>query len=192
MVQPTGRHQKASCRGIYYELIRSRKDREPNMSKAATYSTSSADRSLALGRNVALVVGASLVIAICARISVPLPFTPVFLTLANFGVLAVGLLLGSKRGFAAAALYLSYGMAGLPVFATGGPGGVAQLLGPTGGFLIAYPVVAFIAGFIAECGTKSFTRSLLAATAAEVVLFASGISWLAVLTHTPILRAASF
>jgi biotin transport system substrate-specific component len=162
------------------------------MSKAATYSTSTADRSLALGRNVALVVGASLVIAICARISVPLPFTPVPLTLASFGVLAVGLLLGSKRGFAAAALYLSYGMAGLPVFATGGFGGVAQLLGPTGGFLAAYPVVAFIAGFIAERGTKSFTRSLLAATAAEVVLFASGISWLAVLTHTPILRAASF
>jgi biotin transport system substrate-specific component len=160
------------------------------MSKAATYSTSSADPSLALGRNVALVVGASLVIAICARISVPLPFTPVPLTLANFGVLAVGLLLGSKRGFAAAALYLSYGVAGLPVFAAGG--GAAHLLGPTGGYLIAYPVVAFIAGFIAERGTKSFTRSLLAATAAEVVLFASGISWLAVLTHTPILRAASF
>lgn len=160
------------------------------MSKAATYSTSSADRSLALGRNVALVVGASLVIAICARISVPLPFTPVPLTLANFGVLAVGLLLGSKRGFAAAALYLSYGMAGLPVFAAGG--GAAHLLGPTGGYLLAYPVVAFIAGFIAERGAKSFTRSLLAATAAEVVLFASGISWLAVLTHTPILRAASF
>ena len=162
------------------------------MSKAATYSTSSADRSLALGRNVALVIGASLVIAICARISVPLPFTPVPLTLANFGVLAVGLLLGSKRGFAAAALYLSYGMAGLPVFSPAGLGGVAQLLGPTGGYLIAYPVMAFIAGFIAERGTKSFTRSLLAATVAEVVLFASGISWLAVLTHTPILRAASF
>lgn len=160
------------------------------MLKAATYSTSSTDRSLALGRNVALVVGASLVIAICARISVPLPFTPVPLTLANFGVLAVGLLLGSKRGFAAAALYLSYGMAGLPVFAAGG--GAAHLLGPTGGFLIAYPVVAFIAGFIAERGTKSFTRSVVAATAAEVILFASGISWLAVLTHTPILRAASF
>jgi biotin transport system substrate-specific component len=66
------------------------------------------------------------------------------------------------------------------------------LLGPTGGYLIAYPVVAFIAGFIAERGKKSFTRSLLAATVAEVVLFASGISWLAVMTHTPILRAASF
>ena len=134
------------------------------MQKAATYSTTS-DRSAALSRNVALVIGASLVIAICARISVPLPFTPVPLTLANFGVLAVGLLLGSKRGFAAAALYLSYGMAGLPVFSTVGFGGIAQLLGPTGGYLWAYPVVAFIAGYIAERGTKSFTRSLVAATA---------------------------
>src|SRR3954447_9065616 len=159
------------------------------MSKAATYNTS-ADRSPAISRNVALVIGASLLIAICARITLPLPFTPVPLTLANFGVLAVGLLLGSKRGFAAAALYLSYGMAGLPVFAAGG--GAAHLLGPTGGYLIAYPVGAFIAGFIAERGTKSVTRSLLAATVAEVVLFASGISWLAVMTHTPILRAASF
>jgi len=161
------------------------------MSKAATYNIS-ADRSLALTGNVALIVGASLLIAICARISLPLPFTPVPLTLANFGVLAIGLLLGSKRGFAAAALYLSYGMAGLPVFSPAGPGGIAQLLGPTGGYLVAYPVVAFIAGYIAERGTKSFTRSLVAATAAEIVLFASGIAWLMVLTNTPFLRAASF
>ncbi len=161
------------------------------MSKAATYNPS-AVRSTALARNLALVVGASLLIAICARISLPLPFTPVPLTLANFGVLAVGLLLGSKRGFAAAALYLSYGMAGLPVFSPAGPGGIAQLLGPTGGFLVAYPVVAFIAGFIAERGTKSFTRSVLAAIAAEIVLFASGVAWLMVLTHTPFLKAASF
>jgi biotin transport system substrate-specific component len=128
------------------------------MQKAATYSTTS-DRSAALSRNVALVIGASLVIAICARISVPLPFTPVPLTLANFGVLAVGLLLGSKRGFAAAALYLSYGMAGLPVFSTVGFGGIAQLLGPTGGYLWAYPVVAFIAQQVSGCIRSCSPRS---------------------------------
>jgi biotin transport system substrate-specific component len=161
------------------------------MSKAATYNQT-ADRSSAITRNVALVIGASLLIAICARISLPLPFTPVPLTLANFGVLAIGLALGSKRGFAAAALYLSYGMDGLPVFSPAGPGGILQLLGPTGGYLIAYPVVAFIAGYIAERGVKSFTRSLLAAIVAEFVLFASGIAWLMVLTHTPFLKAASF
>lgn len=162
------------------------------MSKAATYSNSTADRSLALTRNIALVIGASLLIAICARISLPLPFTPIPLTLANFGVLAVGLVLGSRRGFAAAALYLSYGMAGLPVFSPAGLGGIAQLLGPTGGYLLAYPVVALVAGFIAERGAKSSTRALLASLVAEVVLFAAGVAWFAVLTRTQLLTAVSF
>src|SRR5579883_1263167 len=84
----------------------------------------------------ALVVGASLFVALCARVTIPLPFTPVPLTLQNCGVLIVGLLLGSRRGFAALALYLAEGAAGLPVFNPTGPGGIAQLLGPTGGFLM--------------------------------------------------------
>ena len=106
---------------------------------------------------------------------VPLPFTPVPLTLANFGVLLVGLTLGSKRGFAAAALYLAWGAMGLPVFASAGPGSFLQMLGPTGGYLWAYPVVAFLAGWIAERGTPGFTRNLIAAAvAAEVVLFVAG------------------
>src|SRR3984885_12924125 len=65
-------------------------------------------------RQVALVVGGSLLVALCARITVPLPFTPVPLTVQNFGVLLVGLLLGSRRGFAALALYLAEGAMGLP------------------------------------------------------------------------------
>ncbi|MGA1998956.1 MAG: biotin transporter BioY [Terriglobales bacterium] len=133
-------------------------------------------------RQVAMVVGASLLVALCARLSVPLPFTPVPLTLANFGVLVVGLLLGSKRGFAALALYLAQGAAGLPVFAVGA-GGIAQLLGPTGGYLLAYPLAAFIAGWIAERGAGKFGRFLVAALAAEVVIFAGGLAWLMVLTH---------
>lgn len=133
-------------------------------------------------RQVAIVVGASLLVALCARLSVPLPFTPVPLTLSNFGVLVVGLLLGSKRGFAALALYLAQGAAGLPVFAVGA-GGIAQLLGPTGGYLLAYPVAAFVAGWIAERGAGKFGRFLVAALAAEVVIFAGGLAWLMVLTH---------
>jgi len=133
-------------------------------------------------RQVAMVVGASLLVALCARLSVPLPFTPVPLTLANFGVLVVGLLLGSKRGFAALALYLAQGAAGLPVFAVGA-GGIAQLLGPTGGYLLAYPLAAFIAGWIAERGAGKFGRFLVAALAEEVVIFAGGLAWLMVLTH---------
>src|SRR5579884_1150227 len=103
-------------------------------------------------RNAALVVGASVLMAICGRLSVPLPFTPIPLTLANFGVLLIGLALGSRIGFAALVLYLAEGAVGLPVFSPAGPGGIAQLLGPTGGYLIAYPFVAFLAGWIAEHG----------------------------------------
>jgi len=64
-----------------------------------------------------------------------------------------------------------------------GPGGIAQLLGPTGGYLLAYPVAAFVAGWIAERGTSAFGRFAVAALGAEIVLFAGGISWLMVLTQ---------
>jgi biotin transport system substrate-specific component len=141
------------------------------------------EQSLGLLKQVVIVVCAAAVIAVCARLILPLPFTPVPLTLANFGVLLVGLTLGSKRGFAAAAVYLAWGAAGLPVFSTAGPGGLAQMFGPTAGYLWAYPVVAFIAGFIAEHGVPSFTRNLLGGITAEVVLFASGIAWLTIFTH---------
>ncbi len=136
-------------------------------------------------RQAAIVVGASLFVALCARVSVPLPFTPVPLTLQNFGVLAVGLLLGSRRGFAALALYLLEGAFGLPVFSPSLlGGGIAQLLGPTGGFLMAYPLVAFLAGWIYERTSARFVWAAVASVAAEVLLFASGLGWLAVLTHS--------
>jgi biotin transport system substrate-specific component len=132
----------------------------------------------------AWVVGGSLFVACCARFSLPLPFTPVPLTLANFGVLMVGLILGSRAGFAALALYLIEGVMGLPVFSPAGPGGLAQLFGPTGGFLLAYPWVAAVAGRIAESGKPTLARTTAAAILAEIVLFAAGISWLVILTHS--------
>jgi biotin transport system substrate-specific component len=135
-------------------------------------------------RQVALVVGASLFVALCARVTIPLPFTPVPLTVQNFGVLLVGLLLGSRRGFAALALYLAEGAIGMPVFSPVGVGGIAHLLGPTGGFLLAYPLVAWLAGYVMEHGRKSFARAALGGLLGEVVLFASGLAWLAVLTHS--------
>lgn len=139
-----------------------------------------------------LVVSASLLVALCARITVPLPFTPVPLTLQNFAVLLVGLTLGSRRGFAALALYLAEGACGLPVFNPTGLGGIAQLLGPTGGYLMAYPLVAFVSGWIAERGTKSFRRSAVAAAVGEVVLFAGGLAWLTVWTRGSWWQAAHF
>ena len=136
------------------------------------------------GRQVALIVGASLFVALCAHITIPLPFTPVPLTVQNFGVLLVGLLLGSRRGFAALALYLAEGAMGFPVFSPTGPGGIAQLLGPTGGFLLTYPLVAWLAGFVMERGRKTFARAAAAGFLGEVTLFIGGLSWLAILTHS--------
>src|SRR5436309_11932974 len=114
------------------------------MAKVATQALDRPSRSLEWMKQAGIVIGASLVVALCARVTVPLPFTPVPLTLQNLGVLLVGLLLGSRRGFAALALYLVEGASGLPVFNPAGLGGVAQILGPTGGFLMAYPLVAFV------------------------------------------------
>jgi biotin transport system substrate-specific component len=140
-------------------------------------------------KQAAIVIAASLFVALCARVTVPLPFTPVPLTLQNFGVLAVGLLLGSRRGFAALSLYLAEGAFGLPVFSPAILGsGITHLLGPTGGFLMVYPLVAFVAGWIYEKKSKRssnyFGWAALSAVAAEIVLFAGGLSWLAVLTHS--------
>src|ERR1700742_3976494 len=109
-----------------------------------------------------LVIGATAFVAACAHVSLPLPFTPVPLTLQNFAVLLVGMALGSRRGFAALALYLFEGACGLPVFSPTGPGGVLQLHGLTGGFLMAYPLVAGLAGWITERGKASFARAAFA------------------------------
>src|SRR5215472_2271089 len=111
------------------------------MAQAEVRTHAISEQWLSLAKQAGIVIGASAVIAVCARLVLPLPFTPVPLTLANFGVLLVGLGLGSKRGFAAAALYLAWGAMGLPVFSPAGAGGIAQLFGPTGGYLLAYPVV---------------------------------------------------
>ncbi len=160
------------------------------MSRATTQvfgqPTQAIGRGSEYAKQAAIVIAASLFVALCARVTVPLlPFTPVPLTLQNFGVLAVGLLLGSRRGFAALALYLVEGAFGLPVFSPAILGsGITHLLGPTGGFLMAYPLVAFIAGYIYEHTSGRFAWAAGSAVAAEVVLFASGLSWLAVFTHS--------
>ena len=154
------------------------------MTRPMTQALSPADRALTWAQQAALVVVASIFVALCARVTLPLPFTPVPLTMQNFGVLLVGLMLGRERGFAALALYLAEGLAGMPVFNPTGPGGLAQLLGPTGGYLFAYPFVAALAGWIMERGPRTFFRAVAAGVLAETLLFASGISWLVVFTHS--------
>lgn len=163
------------------------------MTKSAAQALSTPhERILEALRQMALLIGASVFIALCATkgsISL-LPLTPVPLTLQNFAVLLVGLLLGSRRGFAAMMLYLVGGIAGLPVF-NAGPGGIAQLFGVTGGFLLAYPFVAFLAGWMFERGNKTFARAAVAGIAAEALLFAGGIAWLYAFTHS-LAKAAYF
>src|SRR5256714_13869573 len=131
-----------------------------------------------------LVITGSLLVALCARISVPLPFSPVPVSLSNFGVLLVGLLLGGRLGCAALLLYLVEGSAGLPVFSNGSLG----LFGPTGGYLMAYPLVAFVAGALSR--NRSLLHALRASFCAELILFAAGISWLMLAFHTPLRLAA--
>jgi biotin transport system substrate-specific component len=154
------------------------------MSKLETHAIHLAqERTAEWAKQIAIVVGASLFVALCARVTVPLlPFTPVPLTLQNAGVILVGLLLGPRRGFAALALYLAEGAMGLPVFNPTGLGGTLQLFGPTGGFLMAYPLVAGLAGYLMEHGRKTFANAAVAGLLADVLLFVGGLSWLAILT----------
>jgi biotin transport system substrate-specific component len=132
-------------------------------------------------RTTLQVIAGSALIAICAHIALPLPWTPVPLTLQTFAVLLLGLLLGPAAGAAAAALYLLEGAVGLPVFSPAGPLGIAHLIGPTGGYLLAYPAAAWLTGWL---GTRTwFSRQLAAAILGSVVILLVGGLWLSVLTH---------
>lgn len=131
--------------------------------------------------NLLLVVGASALIAIAAQVSIPIPFTPVPLTLQPLAVLFIGVALGSTRAAAAATLYLLEGMSGLPVGA-GGNGGPLWLIGPTAGYLFSYPLAAWVAGFVSERGWgNGVARSLTGMLLALGVIYAGGWSWLAAL-----------
>lgn len=120
--------------------------------------------------------------AAAAQISFPLPFTQVPFTFQPLVVLVGGLLLGSRLGLASQILYLAAGVAGLPVFAASAtlPPGFFRLLGPTGGYLMAYPVAAFVVGALAERGfARRYASSVGAMLVGLVVIYASGTLWLA-------------
>ena len=131
-------------------------------------------------RDVLLIVGASLITAAAARIAVPLPWSPVPLTGQTFAVLLTGAALGSRRAVLAQALYLIEGAMGLPFFA-GGLGGPLVLAGPTGGFLVAFPLAAAVTGMCAEHGwDRRFGTMLASMLLGSAVILVSG---LAVLSH---------
>lgn len=131
---------------------------------------------------IAAGLAATAAVALAAHVSIPLWFTPVPLTLQPLAVLGVGLALGPVDGGVAMLAYLAEGAAGLPVFSPVGLGGIAQLLGPSGGYLMAYPLVAAIAGGLTrtlQTRTSRFAAALIACTLATVLLFVLGASWLA-------------
>jgi biotin transport system substrate-specific component len=135
-------------------------------------------------RWIASIVAGSVLVAICAHVSVPLFFTPVPMTLQPFAVLLLGLLLEPAAAFAALALYLLEGAAGLPVFTPQGPGGILQLMGPTGGYLMSYPFVAALVSFVyRKLRGRKFATGLVAAAAGDVLILASGATWMAIVTH---------
>src|SRR4051812_35172464 len=144
-------------------------------------------RQMAIAKDAGLVVGASLLMAVAAHVSIPLFFSPVPVTMQPLAMLLIAFFLGPRRAAASMVLYLCEGLSGLPVFSPAGPGGIAQLLGPTGGFLMATPFAAFVAGYISR--KKNIAFLVLAALSAEIVLFTFGASWFTVATHSTFAQA---
>lgn len=130
--------------------------------------------------NLMLILGASMIVAMAAQVAVPIPFSPVPLTLQPLAVLLIGAALGSTRGAAALVLYLLEGAGGLPVFAQG-HGGPVWLMSATAGYLFAYPLAAFVAGWFSERGWGNSTlRSITGMLLALGVIYAGGWSWLSI------------
>jgi biotin transport system substrate-specific component len=126
--------------------------------------------------------------AIAAQVSFHLPFTPVPATLQPMMVLVGAAALGPRLGASSQILYVLLGVAGLPVFAASPilPQGFGRLLGPTGGYLMAYPLAAFVTGMLAERGfDRRYFSSLAAMLAGMVVLFLGGVLWLAFFAAGP-------
>jgi biotin transport system substrate-specific component len=127
------------------------------------------------------IVGFALASAAAAQVAIPLPFTPVPMSLTPLVVVLSGLMLGPAAGAASMFLYLIAGAVGLPVFAPIGAPGIARFFGPTGGYLIAYPAAAFVAGALAR-RLPSLMGRWGAATVGMAVIFVGGIAQLTLLT----------
>jgi biotin transport system substrate-specific component len=132
-----------------------------------------------------MVLAGTLFVATCAHVAITLYFTPVPLTLQPFAVLVLGLLLGPRMAFATLAAYLAEGAVGLPVFAPGPAGlsGLAHLLGPTGGYLMAYPAAAALIAVLWRRSNRNFGWGLVSAAAGDALILATGAVWLGVWTH---------
>src|SRR5712664_1442053 len=133
-------------------------------------------------RQVGLVIGFSLLTALAAQIVIPIG--PIPITGQTFAVLLTGALLGSRLGAMAMIAYLVEGSSGLPFF-SGGHGGLLHLMGPTGGYLIAFPAAAFITGAFAEHGwDRRFLTAAAAMAVGSLVIMLSGWMWFSLVMRT--------
>jgi biotin transport system substrate-specific component len=133
---------------------------------------------------VGIVLAGSAFVAACAHVVLPLSFTPAPLTLQTFAVVLLGLLLTPRLAAGTMTAYLVEGALGLPVFSPlPAMPGMAHLLGPTGGYLLAYPAAAFLIAFVWRSTRGSFPAALGSAVAGNFLILGCGGLWLAILTH---------
>ncbi|MDL2329138.1 biotin transporter BioY [Desulfosarcina sp. OttesenSCG-928-A07] len=121
---------------------------------------------------------------------IAIPVGPVPIVLQNMFVLLAGLLLGSRWGLVSMGIYVLAGIMGLPVFA-GGTGGVGRFFGPTGGYLLTYPAVAYLVGFISEKGGHRVVTDVFAMMAGMALTYAVGVPWLAMVTGMSLTKAVA-
>jgi biotin transport system substrate-specific component len=157
----------------------------PRTNLAADAATRLSARPSAWLRSGGIALAGSAPVAVCAHVALPLYFTPVPLSLAPFAVLLLGLLLRPRLAAATLGAYLLEGALGLPVFAPTpvAPGGFAHLFGPTGGYLLSYPLAAALIAFLVRRTARGFVPAALSAAAGSLVILFCGAAWLAALTH---------
>ena len=137
-------------------------------------------KSKSLTTNIVIALSGSILLALLARLSIPVPFSPVPITGQTFGILFLGAVLGSRLGVLSVIAYILEGLVGLPVFA-GGTAGFLYLLGPTGGYLIGFIPAVYLVGYLSEkIWTNKFIATIITMIFGTSIIFIFGISWLAV------------
>ena len=134
-------------------------------------------------KNLILAAIFSAITIVFAQITIPIPFTPIPFTLSMVAVYLSGIILQKKYALYSMAIYILLGIIGLPVFGNFS-GGVGRILGPTGGYILSYPIMAFITGWILEkFGRKRWWTCTLALTAALLICYLFGSLWYAWIGH---------
>ncbi len=142
-------------------------------------------------RDLTLIAVFAAVTAVLAYVYIPLPFSPVPITGQTMGVMLAGALLGPKKGAMSQVVYLLLGVVGLPVFA-GGYGGLSHLFGPTGGYLLACPIAAYVTGYFVQMGEKSGKQGQVLLsfvgliTGGMVIIYSLGVAQLVLVTGLPL------